>query len=95
VNWEKSMHKTGLNCVAIWIIQWTLLIPHAWAQISPAFPAAKTGGNYMQNYYLPPPLTIPRPPGLRTVDGSSTQPKTILETSICGFLTFRRVQPAR
>ena len=29
------------------------------AQIPPAFPAAKTGGNYLRNYYLPPPSSTP------------------------------------
>jgi TolB protein len=31
----------------------------ALAQVPPAFPAAKTGGNYMHNYYLPPPASTP------------------------------------
>ena len=35
------------------------LVLAAVAQIPPAFPAAKTGGNYLHNYYLPPPSSTP------------------------------------
>ena len=53
------MYKMALNCVATWMVLWMLPIPRGFGQVSPAFPAAKTGGNYMHNYYLPPPSTTP------------------------------------
>ena len=53
------MYKTALNCIATWMILWMLPIPRGMGQVPPAFPAAKTGGNYMHNYYLPPPSTTP------------------------------------
>jgi hypothetical protein len=53
------MYETTLNCIASWMILWALLIPRALGQVSPVFPAARTGGNYMHNYYLPPPSTTP------------------------------------
>src|SRR5437667_8393797 len=59
VNWENSMYKMALNCVATWMVLWMLPIPRGFGQVSPAFPAAKPGGNYMHNYYLPPPSTTP------------------------------------
>src|SRR5215831_19366229 len=53
------MYRTALNCFATWMILWMLSTLRGLAQVPLAFPAAKTGGNYMHNYYLPPPSTTP------------------------------------
>ncbi|MBI4463018.1 MAG: CehA/McbA family metallohydrolase [Acidobacteria bacterium] len=56
-----NRRAVGLRPIAIALFFSSLVLEGA-AQIPPAFPAAKTGGNYMHNYYLPPPSSTPFSP---------------------------------
>ncbi|MFB3126430.1 MAG: TolB family protein, partial [Candidatus Acidiferrales bacterium] len=56
---KEKKRKTGRLLPLVCGLLFNSFVLAAVAQIPPAFPAAKTGGNYLRNYYLPPPSSTP------------------------------------